>query len=585
MRKVMRGCALLCALSTFVHSGVNFGSRQASIEVTGGTFDFVNNATLSKGTLRTVGSGSFTADASEYLDCSKMSIQTQYDVTSRAMRTDGKVYLNDEALTLEDDDALVINGGTISQNVTVTGSNDSPSTIQGTGNFDAAITIADQKELIMRWNSVLDKNIILTPTTDSTSSQLTLEQNLVFANGFGPYSAGGSGTANINFNGYKMVLGDITTTLNAEQSWNQAHLELSGNTTLEQEITLTGADAIIHGNGYLLTVSGGFLGSYGGTLTDLHIPSYDAEVFGGSGNWLMHNVTLSASDHMIRVNDGQLDGGTADVFAGAATWNAVSNIELLKDFALIDEWRFNAISHLNGNNWTFKFTDTTGTIDYNNILHLADMTLANVSAASLNNELNKELRLRNVTWHDGAQAGSVRITSSPIYDASSYAAVALPTSATAGALFGSNVTWATGASIDLLSNTTLSASWTFSEKTVVNGNGHTFHLMGGTLNYDADLYVSDLVLADIDAAAFDNASGSDLYMSNVTWVDNGTEGIVRITGNTEDGLVNAACVELATTNSGNLFSTAVNWKNGANIELLKGVTFNAGAAWTFTKTQ
>ena len=582
MKHIVKALFTLCLLvCTQMQAAINFGGRESAIDVTGGTLTLGANKSLSDGVLRDSG-GTLDLDTAT---CSNMVVEVADGATTKYMKVDGTLTIDKDtpannAITLGDDEVLVVDGGQVIETVVANGSDDNPSIMQGTGSFDAAITINNGKELVMRWEGALNKDV--TVNSSGGTTKLTLENDLAFANGAST-EGGSSGTSTVNFAGYKMQVGGVTIGSNA-QTWDKAHLSLNGDTTISANITLTTSAGLIDGNGYKLTVSGGFLGTVGGTVTNTHIPSFDSGVFGGTGSWNLRNVILSDADESIRVNDGQLTAGTADVFAGAATWSAASNIELLKDMTLVDEWQFDGASHLNGNSHTLKFTDTTGTIDYDASLTLSDIVLTNVSAASFDNAAGTTLQLRNVDWHDGAQAGSVRINASPLVDGIQYAELTLATSATAGALFGGDVTWGEGAQIDLLSNTTLTSTWTLSKATIINGDNNTFNLVGGTINYDADLHLSDIVLADVDAAAFNNDADMDLFLSNVTWVDDTTEGIVRIAGNSEDTTAAAAQVELATSNSGNLFATAVNWKNGANIELLKGITFNTGAAWTFTKS-
>ena len=588
MKHVVKALFTLCLLAcTQMQAGINFGGRESAIDVTGGTLALGSGKTLNDGVLRDSG-GSITATSAA---CSGMVVETTDGTTTKLMKTDGTLTLSGTpALVLGDNEILIVDGGQVVENITVNGSDEHPSIIQGSGSFDAAITVSDEKELLMRWQGAVNQNITLTPSTVSTSSQLTLEDDLTFANGHCPSSVGGSGTAKVNFAGYKISLGGVTSFGDA-QSWDTAHIALSGDTTIDQNITMTTSAAVIEGNGYKLTVSGGFLGSVGGTLGDVHIPSYDSGVFGGTGNWSLRNVILSDSDEMIRVNDGQLTAGTADIFAGAATWSAASNIELLKDLTLVDEWQFDGAAHINGNGFSLKFTDTDGTIDYDGTLSLSNMILSNVTAASFDNDDTQSLRLRGVEWHDGAQAGSVRFGPSPLVDQAQYAELTLADSATAGALFAGAVIYPEGAQIDLLSNTTLSSTWTFQKKTVVNGNGHvlTFADAAGILKVDstggtngADLYLNNIILGDVDSDTFDNTGGVDLYLNNVTWIEEtASKGAIRVTASTE-ATVGAAQVSFPTSSTeGDIFDTAVTWVNGANIELLSDVTM--GAVWTFSE--
>ena len=181
-------------------AAISFGSRKSALEVSAGSLAFsANSVGLTKGTIRKTGSGNFTGDAGEYLDCTKMRIETDHSTTYKGVGLDGLLYLNDATITLEDSDVLSVDGGQVAETVTVNGAVSVPSTLQGFGSFAAGISVNSTRKLVMRWDSEMAQDLTLNSTTAGTTT-LLLEQDLRFAPGYSVEAGSETGTAQIDFN-------------------------------------------------------------------------------------------------------------------------------------------------------------------------------------------------------------------------------------------------------------------------------------------------------------------------------------------------------------------------------------------------
>ena len=585
---------LVIALSMIMptNASIRFGSREAAIETTGGTFDFINNATLSKGTLRALGSGSFTNDASEYLLCSKMKMQTKYDVTKKGMHVDGKLYLNDGTLTLENNDLLEVHGGEVAQAITVQASSSASAILHGYGSFANDITLADEGWLKVRWQSPLNVNINLAGDS-SNGTAIWLEDDLWFAHGKGPQATVADVTGNYVECGaggkYYMHIGGCTLGPN-EQRWSSARISLFDDVTISGTVTLISGTGKIegHGNKIIFSGSGGIAGSVNVEFSNITLSNMSASCLSGSATlYSFTNCVLDDGTNQIRIIEGAIREANLDnshnPFSNDIGWPVASSIELIKDLNLTHKWLFARDSFLSGNGQTITFSDSTGIIDYNGSLSLSDVVLKNVTSTSFDNGQSEDLFLRNVEWHDGTGKGAIRIQPQTGRHWATMSLKSIDTSA--GDIFSNEVTWNIGARLELLKNSALSGSWNFHLASSFNGNNRVLRFeSGGSIDYNQDLTLSNIVLGNVGASDFNNADDNDLYLSNVTWVDDATQSVIRIAGNTEDATSNAAQVGLvASASAGNLYGSAVNWKNGVNLELLSTVTFGVNGAWTFTQ--
>lgn len=590
---------ILFLLPSLLNAGVHFGSRNAAFETDAGSLSFTNtNVDLSEGTLRSVGVGSITNDASEYLNCTTMKVEKKGTTTS-AMRVDGSLYLNDDTLTLTDNQRLLVNGGQVSQKVTSTAATATPAIVQGHGSFATNLVLDGTSANVgmnIGWQGPLNKNITLTSATGVGAATLTLEDDLFFSKGISPTTAG-SGTGNtINFNGYKLFVGGApaapVTFGTLPHIWQRMHLVLHGPTTIPSAITLSdggsGDDLFIDGNGHQLSMTGSFDATgLQGHITNVHITDYGSGMFSGGANWTFTNVLLDDGSNVIRLHDTTIAVSSDDFFStGGVIFNSVADIELLKPLTVQGAWLFQvADGFINGGGNVLLFDSTSAKLQYMYDLYLSDVVLHDVVAASFGNTAsNKYLYLNNVEWRDAAGAGTMCIKPSPYAANESYAQVHLLQNLNAGLIFGTTVSWKNGVHLALRAPTTLTSTWTFDvgSPSVIEGGGNTLNLGSGVLAFNNDMYLSNLTLTDVVSTSFDRTSGKYLYLSNVTWHDGATDTTFHVHATTSSfGTIAPAQLSLATADEGNLFGTAVSWDNGVNMALKSKVT--CGSIWTFAE--
>lgn len=599
MKKGLLFLLALCAIwMSTAHAGINFGGRESAIDVgSGGTLTLGTSKSLSDGVLRDSG-GTITATTAT---CSNMVIEVADGTTTKSMKTDGSITIGGTpVLTLGANELLSVDGGQLDQDVSVTSAVATPAIIQGHGSFDAAISVSGDAAaagLIMRWQGGLNQNISM--DTDTNAVTLTLENDLHFINGAKPTATSATATGKVAFGGYKMYLGGGSTgtlTIGAiAQTWEDAKLVLEGDVTVSATLTLaqSGSDTIsIEGNGHKMTVSGALVDSgINATVTDVYFNTYSTGPFNGStGNWTLRNCILDTGTEAIRVIDGVLAGATDDVFSGSSTWPTQTHLELLKDFTLEATMTFDDGTNgstINGNGNTLLFDDSSSILHFDAALTLTDIELRDVITNSIDNTQGQDLHLSNVVWHDAAFAGTVRINPTSKVADRKYAQLSLGATGTDGLLYNTSVTWNNGASLELLSNTTIAgtSTWTFTNISEIRGNGHVLNLNAGILDYDDDLYLSNIILGDLADASLNQASGKHLYMSNVTLIDNTTEGAVRVNASTSgtSGVAAAAQALLTATSGavGNVFAQDIDWVNGVNLDLLADISLTG--SWKFSE--
>lgn len=606
MKRAVQALLALCLFCyTSASPTIKFGGRESTIEVSGGILNMAGSPSLSDGVLRDSG-GEINVTTGTF---SNMVVETADGATIKAFKCDGTVTLDDDAVAnnvLDLDVAngvLTVDGGTINTDINVSAN----SIIQGHGLFDATnapIDVSDGITLTLRWTGIMNQTINLNASGSATT--LKLENDLNFGlntSGTAPTIGGGTADDTVNFNGYKVTFAPGAS-VNTTQTWQNAHVDLGGQLTVAATIDLTTAAAHIDGHGNKIVYSsGGFTqgtGTTAATITNAVLDNYNSSLLGVTGTWNLVNTTLDTGTETIRVVDGALTGGTANVFGGSSTWPSASTIELLNDWTLAGKVTFSAASTIIGNGHTINFDSTSSIIDYDGALTLSNVILTNVVDDSFDNNDAQDLRLDNVEWRDNATngGGAIRISASnlvstDVVGGQQYAQLSLPDggSGTDGLLFdaASAVTWDNGASIELLSNVDLNCEWTLTDSTSINGHGHVMNLVGGQLDYDMDLYLSDIILAEVDAAALDNSATKDLWVSNMTWVDSGGNGSFCVKAN-PNAEASAAQLSLdASATAGDLFSvdnsgtplTTLRFENGAIVDLLSDLTFSNDAKWQF----
>lgn len=130
----------------------------------------------------------------------------------------------------------------------------------------------------------------------------------------------------------------------------------------------------------------------------------------------------------------------------------------------------------------------------------------------------------------------------------------------------------------------LGGTWTFAATTTLVGNECALNLSDGTLlvSSGSDLFISDAILAELNASSLNIQSGAGFYLANVTlFDDNGA--VMHITGsaNNPGSSVSQPAARIMPV-SGDFFANNVTWANGALINLQKSVAL--GSTWTFSDT-
>lgn len=584
MNKATISTLVMSVLSVLpLSAAINFGSRRAAIETTAGSFAFNNDAiSMRKGTLCTRGAGSFSNTAGDYLDCSKMTFLTEVSDAQKGMGVDGKLYLADGALTLESNDVLEVNGGQIAETVTVDGAASTPSVIRGNGSFASTITINATRELLIDWQGELNQNIALASTTATTT--LTLGDDLRFINGYGLTTSAG-GAALIDFDEHEMTIGEVTIGPNA-QTWKNARLNLTGDTTISADVTLTASPIQVNGNGHKLTLSGGFLGTVGGTISDVYFPNYDSGYLGGTGHWNIRNTIFDDGSQKVRIVDGVLHDAVTNLFEGNATWNGATTVELLSPLTLKGHWRFYSDSYISGNGHNIMFEGSNGALEYDSNLYLSDLSLSRVARGSFDE--GTFLYLSNVVWRDDKLGRAIRISAPPYAD-NQWTRLTFPSAGytTQSDIFDARyfIHWHGPSYIELLSNIDLKAEWLFvNGSSTIQGNGYTLDLSGDALiDFDsADMHFADITLVGIESNSFDCGGNSyELHLSNVTWIDSSGQAL-HVFGSGD--LSDSAQLQLPiSTTAGSIFSQAVTWENGFDMELHSGIQFGTSGAWTLSE--
>ena len=574
MKKIIAVVAL-CLHSIGLFAGINFGSPQSALEANGGsiTFSPTSSVTLTNGTLRDTGSAGNIGNANgKSMTCSGMTIETKEGTVTQSMKTDGTLDTDAETLVLGDNKVLTVQGGTVAQAVTVNGTEGSaPSIIQGYGGFGDVVTVADDGELVMRWQGNMNQSIDLN-SAGTNNSILKLENDLTFAPGKTITAAGNDGTKDITqYNGSSITFNGAT--IGQVQQWDTAKLNLNGSLTINANTTLATSAAVINAQGNDIAGSASFLGSVGGTIVNGKVTS--ASVLGGTGAWVLDNTIINHSSSAIRVVEGTLTennaSNIADPFGDAVTWTS-ANIELLQAATLSDTWTVGTGSEIHGlgnkmnlSSGALKASTSGATIELVNIYldSLADSSLQ----SSATDDTAATWDLTNVTLDDGTSA--VRVAQGTFLNTDNTTATG---SANANP-FGIATTW--GAStLELLKNTSPSAVWTLTTGSALHGNGKKLEVSNGlyAAAHSASFSLSNVYLDGMSSNSLKSAAGageSTWSLTNVT-LDTGTEALRVLEGD----LKNTANDTSLDTDP---FTAAVTW-TAANMELLRDTS--PSGAWT-----
>lgn len=412
-------------------------------------------------------------------------------------------------------------------------------------------------------NAVTLTDMHLKDATVTTSSGVITLSNVLFSNTTSDESvlvtgSFASGTSADPLSG-TLTLGDNTiVTMNT--NWSPATVTLGDATT-------------IIGKGNKLT-SGTIAGGAATTLSDVVV---DGATITNGGTLDCHTCSFVNGTQAVTVNGTFATG--ANPFSGTCEFDDGTNIDLKSDIST-DIWQIHDDCVVNGNGYQWDVS-TTGSITPYGAFHFKDLVLTNMDANSING--GGPIHLNNVTFVESG-GNAVRVSGSPLSTSQTAASISFASDQLVGS---GSPTFNNGATVDLLSDCTLGATWALNDHIIVNGNGHVFDIGGGVIRPSSDkhVYLNDITLVDVAAASFDMDAGSnsDLFLNNVTWMD-ASAGAVRFNASPLVSGQTAAQVSLgsgfADGTDGGLLASNVTFDNGAHITLLSDCALSA--TWTFS---
>ncbi len=434
-------------------------------------------------------------------------------------------------------------------------------------------------------NAASEEMIDEVPVTPADTCELELEQDLVFTSGRF-ITTSGSGDCWVNCGGYKIFFGgdeDSSLYINRPLHVSNTYLELTGPVELEAGLYLD--EGVLSGNGNLIRFfdvgsSYGFLQVSGGDLDVKNVRFEDVRpnsFYGeNSDEFNLHNCVITCDnfawnfpvdaedpDSVVLTVDvesssfnitGELHDDRSDFFVGDVELDDANSedifVSLNKKLTINGEWLLTADATFRGNGNDLVFGKifqpagedvalyrqgalwVRGASENPYVLRFEDITLRDVNAAAFKtNSLLvsiedmewtetgwRELDLYNVNWIDDS-GQHIFITG----HGTGAARVELPEDAAeAGDLFGSDITFETGTHIELRSDITLNATWTFTEDSVVQGCGASLDLGAASLAVATGktLTLCNMTIVGANSASFINAGETmgTFILSNVTIV-------------------------------------------------------------------
>jgi hypothetical protein len=395
MQKNILIMLVLLASHAVLQPTIRFGSRDAGFIVDNGVLA-LGSASLSEGTLVINADNGVTSSG---MSCSHMRFEQSGDFVTSVKELNGNISWG-TSLTLNDAQKLLVNGGTVSETVSVFASDDAPAIIEGHGNFENSILVSSPCSLIMRWNGPLNADIDL--QSFDTFSELILERDLLFGPHHSVRSTFGVHPI-IRCAGYRLLFGGdaaMETILTNSMTCINANIELTGSVRLDDAIyTFTDFGAFINGNGHQ------FAFSNGGQLIASGIPvvctniifsgvnqfSFCIESIPGDGDSLpgifrFRDVTLESynDDGVLRsiTLTGEIVNDEPNIFDGYCEFESVA-LSMNTDLAMADDWVFNADSTLNGNNFHLNLNNGALLIEEGVTLTLRNVVLDYVTMYSI----------------------------------------------------------------------------------------------------------------------------------------------------------------------------------------------------------
>jgi hypothetical protein len=466
----MKKALLLAALAlqvtsmTQLSAGINPGSADAGLKISGtGDLSLTNDTAMTDGTFEVTSSQSLSGN----ILGTRTNIVVRDGTNNYDFKFSGTYNTATGGVTLgAAGDFLYINNGDLKNAVSV----NEDATIEGPGGLGGTVGVANTKTLTLGLQGTITQDI-----NTNTTGVVTLANDAIFAEGS---EITGAGT--VNANNHRLVYGDGST-WTAGIEYNDLTLELTGDITMPGSGTITigsGNNNII-GNGSAIVGNGAAIamGTNDMTWSDLRINDFASGFLTTIGTLYLRDIVFNDADaakNEILVHNGRITGDNPNIFGGAVTWGT-SSISLLSNCHLGGAWTLGTGSLVNGNGMLLDLEG--GSLNPGSQLHLRDITLSNMVAASLVSPT--DIFMNNVTIFSDATSsayGAIRISGGQRVAATELDSAQV--SPTNGDFFGDSVTFDTNATVELLADVTLDAStvWTFSKGGHIIGNGHRINL-------------------------------------------------------------------------------------------------------------
>jgi len=409
MKKYMAplSCFIISVVMTshILFAGIDTGLGAGLVSSPGATINFVDSATLTNCLLKSTG-GAFSGAATS--TNSALVLPPTSGSEYCYATTDGTISFTSSTLALGNNQMLNMNGGSLGLTITVNGAAATPSIIEGAGQIQHAITVSDNCQLNMRWQGVLDANVLLSSSGHTTS--LVLENDLHFSPGYCVTSSSDEGSYNtIDFSqGYAIYMGGLTTTplsIAQSQTWTGPTVHLTGPVSLaaSKTIALGGvSNGALYGHGHIFSFGTSSAFSTGASqnllfedITLENVQASSFSLFTGSYVYLKNVSWIDSLNNGIRVNPSpassslspaQLTLATTNagnIFGTDVTWNNGALIEFLSDVTLSGTWTFADNTVIEGHGCALTLSSGAFKILNGKTLKLRNIRLAGVVSGSL----------------------------------------------------------------------------------------------------------------------------------------------------------------------------------------------------------